>query len=127
MVKSPGYLRCALTAKTDRKDTPPPPRSPSVCVLTSDLLEDAIVDQQLRGQRGQQGDADTKAEAAARAVKRPPQADGERRQRQRQLHVVGKVHFLGVGGVKDLAASGLFTKPCHHTFELITSHTHTVS
>lgn len=125
VVKSPGYLCCAPTAKTDRKDTPPPPLSPSVCVLTSDLLEDAIVDQQLRGQRGQEGDADAKAETAARAVKRPPQADGECRQCQRQLHVVGKVHFLGVGGVKDQAASALFTKSCHHIFELITSHTHT--
>lgn len=70
-----------------------------------DLLEDSIVDQDLGGQRRQQGDGDPQAEAAAGAVERPPQADGERRQRQRQLHVVGKVHFLMWGGSRTRLSS----------------------
>ena len=61
---------------------------------TLNLLKDSVVHQELCGQRGQQGDAHSQAEAAAGAVEAPPQADGERRQSQRQLHVVGKVHFL---------------------------------
>lgn len=63
-------------------------------LLPVHLLEDAVVDQQLGGERSQQRDANAQAEAAAGAVEGPPQADGERRQRQRQLRVVGKVHFL---------------------------------
>lgn len=58
------------------------------------LLKDSIVNQELSGERRQQGDADSQAEAAAGAIERPPQTDGERRQSQRQLDVVGKVHFL---------------------------------
>lgn len=63
-----------------------------------DLPEDSVVNQQLGGERGEQGDADAQPEATAGAVERPPQPDGERRQCERQLHVVGKVHFLKGGG-----------------------------
>ena len=63
-----------------------------MCVVY--LLKHPVVDQQLGGQCGQQGDDHAQAKATARAVKAPPQADGQRRQSQRQLDVVGKVHFL---------------------------------
>lgn len=66
--------------------------------MGGDLLKDSIVNQELGGQRCQQGDADSQDKAAAGTVERPPQADGERRQSQRQLDVVGKVHFLTAGG-----------------------------
>lgn len=74
--------------------------------MGGNLLKDSIINQELGGQRCQQGDADSQAKAAAGAVKRPPQTDGERRQSQRQLDVVGKVHFLTKGRVKDQAVNG---------------------
>lgn len=68
-------------------------------------LKDSIVDQELGCQRCQQSDTDSQAEAAAGSVERPPQANGECRQSQRQLDVVGKVHFLTEVEVKGLAVS----------------------
>lgn len=43
------------------------------------LLVDAVVHQQLRDQRGEEGDGDPQPEAASRTVKRPPQAQGQGR------------------------------------------------
>lgn len=63
-----------------------------------DLLEDSVVNKQLGGERGEQGDADAQTEATAGAVERPPQPNGKCRQCERQLHIVGKVHFLKGGG-----------------------------
>ena len=43
------------------------------------LLVDPVVHQQLRDQRGKEGDGDAQTEAASRAVKGPPQAQGQGR------------------------------------------------
>ena len=59
-----------------------------------DLLVDSVVHQQLSDDGGQEGRGDAQAEAAAGAVERPPQAQGQRRQRQGQLHIVCKVQLL---------------------------------
>lgn len=67
---------------------------PALIFWNSNLLEDSIIHQELGRQRRQQGDADPQAKATAGAVKSPPQTDGEGRQSQRQLDVIGKVHFL---------------------------------
>lgn len=58
------------------------------------LLIDAVVHQQLGDQGGQEGDGDPKAKAASRAVKRPPKAQRQGRQRQGELNVIGKIQFL---------------------------------
>lgn len=89
------------------------------------LLKDSVVNQELCGQRSQQGDADSEAEAAAGAVERPPQSDGERRQRQRQLDVVGKVHFLTDGGSRTRQSAAVFTELLHvyhFTFNPVSLH-----
>lgn len=98
----------------------------SMCVnVWWNSLEDSVVNQQLCGQRSQQGDADSEAEAAAGAVERPPQTDGERRQRQRQLDVVGKVHFLTDGGSRTRQSTAVFTELLHvyhFTFNPVSLH-----
>lgn len=58
------------------------------------LLVDAVVHQQLRDQSGEERDRDPKPEATPRTVKRPPEAQGQGRQRQGELNVVGKIQFL---------------------------------
>lgn len=86
-----------------RAPTPTPPLKvswQSGLNIMQNLLKHSIVDQELGGQCRQQSDADSQAKPAAGAVERPPQPDGERRQCQRQLHVVGKVHFLMGGGLR---------------------------
>lgn len=96
-----------------------------VCKCVMHLLKDSVVNQQLCGQRSQQGDADSEAEAAAGAVERPPQTDGERRQRQRQLDVVGKVHFLTDGGSRTRQSTAVFTELLHvyhFTFNPVSLH-----
>lgn len=69
--------------------------------MWGNLLKDSIVNQKLGGQCCQQGDADSQAKTAAWAVERPPQTDGERSQSQRQLYIVGKVHFLTEVGSRN--------------------------
>lgn len=87
------------------------PTSPQCWYLSRwswDLLEESVVNQQLCGQRCQQGNADSQDEATAGPVKSPPQANGQRRQSQRQLDVVGKVHFLmgtSEGSISELNTS----------------------
>lgn len=61
-------------------------------------MVDAVIDEQLGDQRGQEGDPHTEAEPTARSVERPPQPDGECGQGEGQLGVVVEIHF-GAGMV----------------------------
>ena len=61
---------------------------------SSDLLINTIVDQQLGDDSGQEGGGDAQTKAAPGTVKRPPQAQGQGRKGERQLHIIGKVEFL---------------------------------
>lgn len=55
------------------------------------LLVNAIIDEQLRENGGQDGGGDSQTEAAPGPVECPPQAQGQGRQREGELHVVVKV------------------------------------
>lgn len=69
----------------------------------SNLLENSVVNQELGDQRTQKGNADSQTEATAGAIECPPQANGKSCQSQRQLNIVGKIHFLMQAEVKDQA------------------------
>lgn len=62
--------------------------------VSTDLLIDPIIHEELCNQSGQKGYGDPKAKATSGAVKRPPKAQGQGCQRQGQLNIIGKIQFL---------------------------------
>lgn len=59
--------------------------------MTANSLVDSIVDQQLGEHSCQDGGGDAQTKAAPGPVECPPQAQGQGRQRQGELHVVVEV------------------------------------